>query len=773
MPQTHLEVEHTLKKEAAIIRLDGALTTETRSLLESHVEEIRAYQGLREVLLNLNHLSHIDSRGLAALLAYHRYFLEHDIGFRLVNVPDNILRLFQVSNLVNLFEIGPPPENEASLVHNRRDALWQSHAFTTQLLAALGEAVLGLDAEGRVLFANPAAERLLGWDEADLLGRALGEAIVPRDSSGAVIPLGSGAQGPPTQNALVRRLEASLVTREGEVLEVEMVITTIFQAGQNIGKVIGLRDVSGRKQAQEELKRLATAVDQAAEIIVITDPSGVIQYVNPAFEKITGYTREEAVGQNTRILKSGLQDDKFYQEMWNDLVSGKVWVGRFTNRHKDGRLYEEDATISPVHDSMGNLINFVAVKKDVTQEVAMEKQLRDSQKFEAIAQLAAGVAHDFNNLLTSIIGNIQLARTRPKGNISSYMEKAEQACMRGASLVQQLLLYSRRSAAEKEVLNLNAIVREVIALARETIDRRIEIVTHLNPHIPLILADPGQMHQVLLNLVVNARDAIQENLQHGKPSADHEGTTEPLLRITIETGFLELEATTEGPDLLHSPGEYARLTVSDTGVGMDAHTLEHLFEPFFTTKDVGRGTGLGLATVYGIVRDNGGWIDVSSEVGEGSSFSIQLPAQARSAAVTLRDVNSPVLQGGPETILVVDDEDDICEIARETLEEFGYRVLIARDGSEALEIFEVESAAINLILLDLSMPRLSGREVIRRLREKGAGVRIIVSSGYMTNDLKLKDLGCRFIQKPFQVDYLVQLVRETLDNPPGWATISD
>lgn len=758
------EIEKTVRKGTVILKICGILNTETRNDLEPFIEELDATAGLHEVIINMEKMTHIDSRGLSTLLSVHRHFTERDISFRLVNVNDYVLRLFQVSNLVNLFEIGPAPSDQASLVHNRREALWQSHAFTTQLIAALGEAVLGTDEEGRILFANPAAERLLGWEEADLLGRSIEEALQPRDGFNQAVNLVGNSALTDVGSSPVMRLEVSLTHRSGELYDVEMVATTIFQSGQRIGKVIGIRDLSLRRRAQDELRRLAIAVDQAAEMIVVTDPEGTIQYVNPAFEKVTGYTRQEAVGKKSNILKSDVQEPKVYNELWATVSSGKVWVGRFTNRRKDGRYYEEEATISPVHDSSGNIINYVAVKRDITQEVLLEQQLRESQKFEAIAQLAGGIAHDFNNLLTSVIGNIQLARTKKDGDIQSYLEKAEQGCLRGASLVQQLLLYSRKSPSSREIVNINVIVREVLELARETIDRRIEFEIDLHPQLPGVRADSGQMHQILLNLLVNARDAIEE-FSNGAQMQGKSEAREYHPRIRITTAIVDKKQLRPPRDVRSVSRRYIVLTVSDTGIGMDKRVQQHLFEPFFTTKEVGKGTGLGLATAYGIAQNHGGWIEVSSRVGQGTTFKVYFPAEESSAGSFKSNQASEATSGGHETILVVDDEASICEVATGILENNGYKVLVGLDGVEALEIYALEMDRIDLVILDISMPKLSGKEVLERLRKINPKVRVIISSGYLTGELSSESCGCVFVQKPYRTEDLLRGVREALDRP--------
>ncbi|GMV65190.1 MAG: anti-sigma factor antagonist [Candidatus Omnitrophica bacterium] len=758
------EVEKSVRRGTVILKVCGMLNTETRTDLEPYIEELEATPGLHEVIINMEKLTHIDSRGLSSLLSLHRHFTERDISFRLVNVNDYILRLFQVSNLVNLFEIGPAPEDQASLVHNRREALWQSHAFTTQLIAALGEAVLGTDEGGRILFANPAAERLLGWEEAELLGRSIEEALQPLDALNQPVSLIGHSALTDVESSPVMRLEASLTHRNGELYDAEMVATTIFQSGEKIGKVIGIRDLSLRRRAQDELKRLAIAVDQAAEMIVVTDPEGIIQYVNPAFEKITGYTRQEAVGKKTSLQKSDVQDPRVFADLWATIRSGKVWVGRFTNRRKDGRFYEEEATISPVHDSTGNIINFVAVKRDITQEILLEQQLRESQKFEAIAQLAGGIAHDFNNLLTSVIGNIQLARTKKGGDIQSYLEKAEQACLRGASLVQQLLLYSRKSPSSRELVNLNAIAQEVLALARETIDRRIEFAVQFHPQIPHVRADSSQMHQVLLNLLVNARDAIEEHSNNNQ-GADQPPSREYHPCIKVTTDHVERSQLQPPRDVKSVSGRYVILTVSDTGIGMEKRVQQHLFEPFFTTKEVGKGTGLGLATAYGIVQNHGGWIEVASQVGQGTTFKVFLPAEGSMARHSRSMDTSKTARGGHETILVVDDESSICEVAADILETNGYKTLMAQDGIEALEVYEKNIGQIDLVILDISMPKLSGKEVLERLRILNPQVKVIISSGYLTGEINSVSDRCVFVQKPYRTEDLLRGVREALDQP--------
>jgi PAS domain S-box-containing protein len=363
---------------------------------------------------------------------------------------------------------------------------------------------------------------------------------------------------------------------------------------------------------EAHLERLATAVEQAAESIVITDSSGTIQYVNPAFERTTGYSRSEAIGKNPRILKSAIQDDSFYREMWNTISGGEVWTGRFINKRKDETLFEEEATISPVRDGTGRIVSFVGVKRDVTKEVALEKQLLHSQKMEAVGRLAGGVAHDFNNLLTAIIGYGQLVERRLDADnpLRSEVKEIMDAGHRAAALTSQLLAFSRRQTLVPRNINLNEIIDNLMRMLRRIIGEDVELSFQASPNLSPVFADPGQIEQVIMNLAVNARDAMA----HGG-------------RLIIETSNALLDDAYCRKHLWARPGRYVQISVSDTGMGMDAETQRRIFEPFFTTKDIGRGTGLGLAVVYGIVKQHDGFIHVYSEPGQGTTFRLYLSAQ--------------------------------------------------------------------------------------------------------------------------------------------------
>ena len=514
-----------------------------------------------------------------------------------------------------------------------------------------------------------------------------------------------------------------------------------------------VRDITQRKESEQERSRLALAVEQSAEAIMMTDRAGVVVYVNPAFERGSGWARDEVVGQNPRILNSGKQDKAFYRKLWATLERGEAWSGHLINRRKDGKLYEEEAVISPVRDSSGAVINYVAVKRDVTQERLLESQLLQAQKMEAIGRLAGGVAHDFNNLLTAIMGYGQLMKRRfgPDDLARRDAEEILKAAARGASLTRQLLLFSRQQVVEFQALDLNTTITGMDKMLRRLVGEDIDLATAPVAGSCGIWADAGQLEQVLMNLAVNARDAMPEG---GK--------------LTIETAIVELDATYAGTHFDIKPGRYAMLAVSDTGTGMTPEVKAHVFEPFFTTKDPGKGTGLGLSTVHGIVSKSGGHIEVYTQPGQGTTFKVYLPVAEQSAqdASTRSAGREP--RGGSETLLLVEDEEPLRRLMCESLALHGYTVLEARDGSEAIGICERLDQVIDLLVTDLVMPLMNGPDLARRVALTRPDLRVLFVSGYTDQALVhqgARDRATAFLQKPFMPETLAHKVRETLDQP--------
>ena len=447
-----------------------------------------------------------------------------------------------------------------------------------------------------------------------------------------------------------------------------------------------------------------------------------------------------------------------YADLWRTILAGRVWDGELTNKRKEGQLYLEAQTITPVRDARGEISHFVSVKRDVSQRRQLEEQLRQSQKMEAVGRLSGGVAHDFNNLLAVILGfgDMLLRRLPADDQLKRYCREVLKAANRGAALTRQLLAFSRQQVLQPKVVDLNEVVAESEKMLCRLLGEDVELVTSLDPALGRVEIDPGQIDQVIMNLAVNARDAMPQG-----------GT------LAIETANLEHTKAEDGRygDPV-AAGSYVRLTVSDTGTGMDEATRAHIFEPFFTTKDLGKGTGLGLATVYGVIEQSKGHISVQSQLGQGTKFTILLPRLTARAASAGAEVRDDTVSQGTETVLLAEDDDAARGLWRETLQMLGYQVIEASSGQEAIEVGRAHPGRIDLLLTDVVMPRMGGRELSERLAEAHPGLRVIFMSGYTADTILrqgIAETGRPFLQKPFTAQKLARKVRETLDAPvrPG------
>jgi len=601
----------------------------------------------------------------------------------------------------------------------------------------------------RLVFVNPAMARMFGFGSPDemLASTAKPEAYYVHPEQRRQMIREAVATGKYTEHEVrVRRENGAIFTTWTRVRAVP------DDAG-GIRFIEGfVEDITARKIAEESHARLATVIEQTTETIVITDLAGTIIYVNPAFEKSTGYTCEEAIGLNPRLLKSGKQEPGFFKQMWEQLKRGEVWRGQFINRRKDGTLYEEQATISPVRDFAGKVMSYVAVKRDVTREVQLEAELRQAQKMEAIGQLAGGVAHDFNNILSSLLMQAELVDL-----IKNLPEEAREGLQeirgdirRASDLTRQLLLFSRRQVMQPRLLDLNGLVTNLGRMLQRLIREDVHLELHLWATPLLTHADASMLEQVLINLAVNARDAMPGGGQ---------------LRIETAETVLDEKAAQATPGA--TPGRYVCLSVSDTGSGMPPEILPRIFEPFFTTKEAGKGTGLGLATVFGIVKQHQGWIVVNNRPGQGVAFTVGLPASPEARVEATETKASPKPRPGTETILLVEDEPGLLKVTRILLERNGYKVLAAANGQKAIECWQEHQAEVALLLTDMVMPGgISGQELAARLRGDRPQLKVIFVSGYSANiagrEFQL-GRGEAFIPKPFATDQLLKVIRESLD----------
>jgi PAS domain S-box-containing protein len=599
---------------------------------------------------------------------------------------------------------------------------------------------------GRILAGNPALVRMLGYQSFDELAtRDLNDnAFEPQYSRTEFMRLMES-------NGKVSGLESEWRRPNGEILHARENARAIRDdAGRILYYEGTVEDITQNKRVEAEHVRLVTAIEQSAEAVVITDTTGAIEYVNPAFTRITGYNREEALGKNPKILKTDKQDPEFYQQLWATILQGETWQGELVNQRKDGTHYTERMNIAPVRGSHGAITHFIATKQDVTQQRTLEIQLQQSAKMEAVGRLAGGVAHDFNNLLTIINGYSELLMDRfaKEEDVLQFLHEIKGAGDRAAALTRQLLAFSRRQVLAPQVLDLNHVLSNLEKMLRRLIGEDIELRTVLDPALGRVKADPGQIEQVIMNLAVNARDAMPYG---GK--------------LTIETSNSELDEAYARTHATVKPGPHVLVAVSDTGSGMNQATKERIFEPFFTTKEKGKGTGLGLATVYGIVKQSGGSIWVYSEPGQGTVFKVYLPTINESPALAEPVNIARDSVSGTETILIVEDEQGVRSLIRMELESFGYKVLETTDAVDALATCENHQGAIHLLLTDVVMPQMSGPIVAKKVAALRPGIKVLYMSGYTDDAIIHHGVLAEkmpFIQKPFSPAALRKKIREVL-----------
>jgi two-component system, cell cycle sensor histidine kinase and response regulator CckA len=512
----------------------------------------------------------------------------------------------------------------------------------------------------------------------------------------------------------------------------------------------------GRDSAEESLRKLSRAVEQSADIIMVTDRNGVIEYVNPAFESLTGYSLDEVAGKTPRILKSGEQGEETYRELWKTILSGNIYRSILVNKKKNGDLYYVEQGISPVRDGQGEITHFIANGRDMTERLGLEAQLLQAQKMDAIGRLAGGVAHDFNNLLTIITSYSELALdvVVPASPLEAKIQEILSAARRATQLTRQLLGFSRKQEQALRVVELNSVVHDIIKTLHRLIGEDIELNFLPGSNLGRVRVDPVQIEQILMNLAANARDAMP---QGG--------------RLKIETFHVHLD-----DEYIHRkhaiipPGNYSLINVQDAGVGIPPEHLPHIFEPFYTTKPFGQGTGLGLATVYGIVKQNHGFIWAYSELGMGTVFKIYLPCvEGRVQKVEPPIHNLEPAARGWETVLLVEDENAVRRATAEFLTLHGYTVLEAKDGLDALSVAKNYGSTIHLVVTDVVMPHMSGGQLAKELESFRPETAILFVSGYAGKtivDHKVVDLEVNFLQKPFTLKQLSGKIREALTKAP-------
>jgi PAS domain S-box-containing protein len=611
------------------------------------------------------------------------------------------------------------------------------------------DSLIMTDDKGMIEAFNPASERLFGYCSDEVIGSNFSMLIPDSDQFHLKQLLETDNSHAMTEGIF----EESGQRKDGSTFPLEMTINA-FTSGGCKRVVFELRDISQRLRSEAVVRQLSQSVNQAGESILITDKDGNIEYTNPAFTKITGYTFDEVEGMNPRLLKSGKQDHAFYKTLWDTISHGEKWQKMIVDKKKDGTLYPALLSISPIYNKPGHITHYVAIQQDMTEYEQLENQFRQAQKMEAIGTLVGGIAHDFNNMLAGMTGNLYLAGKQVKHlpEVQKKLKIVEDLSYQASDMIQQLLTFARKSMVEIKPFGLVTFLKEITKLHSAGIPENILFQKEFYHEELVIKGDATQIQQVVVNLLNNACDAVED-------------VSEPRIRLKLEKfeadeTFLSLYPEVKG----HL---FAHIMVEDNGHGINKEDQKHIFEPFFSTKEVGKGTGLGLAMAYGAIQSHGGIIDVKSTLGQGTAIHIYLPLKEEVEFIVKQDDIGETAAGGGETILIVDDNADVRVTTREVLESLGYHVLEAADGLKAVNVFTIHQNDISLVLTDQVMPRLSGTETAKRIRTIRPEIKIIFMTGYDKDEV-LQIESCSgehvILSKPCTVQKLSQAIRNQLDS---------
>ncbi len=601
-------------------------------------------------------------------------------------------------------------------------------------------AVQGFMPDGTVVYWNKASETLYGFTADEAIGANLIDLIIPPEMADAIHSdirqMVETKQAVPGSELGFRRKDGSKI----QVYCSQVLIDIPGQPPQLYALDVDMTEIN---HARQSLELLAHALDAAANGVVITNNEGIIEWVNAAFCKTSGFTQEESIGRRTGdLLKSGKHDAAFYGRLWQTILAGQVWSGEIINKKKNGTLYPEEVTITPVKSSKGDIHHFIAIKRDLTEDKANEERILRTQRMESIGTLAGGIAHDINNALTPILMILDSIRSAPDAPSREPLLKIiESSVERSAGMISQLLTFARGADGERINLNLKHIVGETEKLLCETFPKSITVKVSVADDLLPVHGDATQIHQVLLNLCVNARDAMPDG-----------GTLSVTVENTISSPLKNVIA----------PQPMVKITVRDTGCGISAEVRDRIFDPFFTTKEVGKGSGLGLSTTHSIIKGHGGFIEVSSQPGKGTKFELFLPATNNDPTETMNPApNEPIDDLDQKTILVVDDESAMRQTLEMVLVGLGFTVILAADGAEALEIFRQNPDAIDLVITDMAMPVMDGHTAVRAMREIRPDLPVIGTSGMSSHEETDPDIA-HFISKPYKPEELLKLIKVAL-----------
>ncbi len=647
------------------------------------------------------------------------------------------IKAFKVGNYLGIISTDITEQKKAE------NALRLSEEQYRTLVEGSGQPICMVDETGRVLFVNQIAASYMHEKQGALVGKNIMD-FLPLEIAEFYIKIIKKAilKNQPSVNENKIQIANTNYWLETRIFPIKKDNSSVSSA------LVFILDINERKKSEEERNLLYEAFNHTYEIVIITDQHFIIHYVNPAFEKITGYARETIIGQSTNVLQNPVQDMNIFSEITGTLKQGNIWRGHLVAGKSDNTTFEAETNIAPVCDETGQIINYVLVIRDTTEEKKLELQLRKSQKLETIGTLAGGIAHDFNNILVPIIGYSELLSERidPESQEYTFLDHIMKAGARAKDLINQILTFSRRVEQQRRPIYIQTILKEVIKLLRASIPSSIEIHQKINPNCDTVLADPIQLHQVIMNLCVNAFHAMRKD-----------GGT-----LTIELDMYELKDDTGQLNL--PKGLYVKLVVCDTGEGMEKAILDRIFEPFFTTKMNNEGTGLGLSVVHGIVLSHEGDIVVESQTHIGTTFTIYIPAHS---SPMQEKVENTELPKGRERILFVDDEEEIVELNLQILEQLGYQTTVTSSSLEALEIFQAQPDQYDLLFTDYTMPKMNGLKLAQEVSKIKPGIPIILCTGFSENVTpeQAQELGIKeFVFKPLTMSSIAQIIRRALDS---------
>ncbi|MBA2687993.1 MAG: PAS domain S-box protein [Gemmatimonadaceae bacterium] len=615
------------------------------------------------------------------------------------------------------------------------------------LIENVSDPIVIIDQNMRTLYSSPATGRVTGYSPGEIKGREL-STVHPDDVPRAQAIMKTVLESP----GISIRSEMRTRHRDGRWLNLETVATNLLDNPAVHGIVVNLRDVTEEKSSTESIARLAAIVESSDDAVIGTDLEGRILAWNPGAERMYGYTQSEMLGKYHQILAAPEDSIDMRAIVRDATTTGVTAHFESTRMRKDGRRVLVSVSVSPIRDKDGKIIGASGISRDVTEHRRLEDEFRQAQKMEAIGRLAGGIAHDFNNILTAISANAEMAMEdlAPDHPVREDLVEIRRAGARAAALTRQLLAFSRKQVLQPQTINLNTIVSSVEQMLCRVIGEDVTLAPDLAPNLAFVRADPTQLEQVLMNLAVNARDAMPRGG-----------------RLSIATRNIDVDSLLTLPDDMPA-GSYVLLEVSDTGVGMDAKTRTRIFEPFFTTKEPGKGTGLGLSTVYGIVRQSGGFITLDSELNAGTSFKLYFPrAEDTERTHGPSSGEYPKVEGGSETLLLVEDEAAVRTPLKRALERLGYTVLTACNGVEALGIARTTDATIDMLISDVVMPEMGGRELGDNMRAINPGLPILFMSGHSEEAVASHGAlakGAAFMAKPFAIQTIVRRIREVLDS---------